>query len=60
MYADPFKLNVATLANTFLATLGDTTTNSQGDFYPDSVAVTFDGPLPDLVSDQNRNSSERI
>jgi hypothetical protein len=45
------QLNFLTYSTTFVDGLADTTTNSQGDVYPDSVADVFANALPDLIND---------
>ncbi|MBT7594861.1 MAG: hypothetical protein HN559_08110, partial [Gemmatimonadetes bacterium] len=45
------QLNLLTYSTAFIDGLADTTTNSQGDVYPDSVTDVFAGALPDLIHD---------
>ena len=46
------SLRVATLSREFIEGAADTTSNSQGDAYPNPAAAVFNTGLPDLVSDK--------
>ena len=49
------NLKLATFSRLFLESAVDTTTNAQGDAYPDTATAAFDLALPDLVSDIRGN-----
>ena len=53
LYVNANQLNLANYSNLFANALGDTTTNAQGDFYPETAAPVLAVGLPDLVSDQS-------
>lgn len=52
---EPRNLNLATFSQLFIESAADTTTNVQGDAYPDTAAAAFALVLPDLVSDVRGN-----
>ncbi|MFT5374101.1 MAG: hypothetical protein ACI906_000917 [Candidatus Latescibacterota bacterium] len=54
---EPRDLSLATFSRLFIDGVADTTTNAQGDAYPDTATVAFAPALPDLVSDRRGNLS---
>ena len=53
LYAEPYQLSLANYSQLFVDGAADTTTNRQGDGYPESPAPAFSASLPDLVSDRS-------
>ena len=49
---EPNNLALATFSRLFIESAADTTTNAQGDAYPDTAKAAFAPTLPDLVSDR--------
>ena len=60
LYAEPFQLDLAVYSRLFVDGVADTTTNRQGDYYPESSAAIFDVALPDLVSDRRGSLESSI
>ena len=60
LYAEPFQLDLAVYSRLFVDGVADTTTNRQGDYYPESSAPIFDVGLPDLVSDRRGSLESSI
>lgn len=54
---EPRNLALATFSRLFVESAADTTTNAQGDAYPDTAKAAFGPALPDLVSDRRGNLS---
>jgi len=54
---EPRDLAIATFSRLFVDGVADTTTNAQGDAYPDTAAAAFSPGLPDLISDRRGNLS---
>ncbi len=52
LYAEPYQLSLASYSQLFVDGVADTTTNRQGDGYPELAAPAFSVGLPDLVSDR--------
>ncbi len=52
---EPRALALATFSRLFVESAADTTTNAQGDAYPDTAKAAFGPALPDLVSDRRGN-----
>lgn len=50
-FAQPSQLALATPTRLFVDGVADTTTDPQGDRYPETAAAAFSAPLPDLVHD---------